>query len=333
MLTRAQLIGNEEKLLDKVYGCLIGLAIGDSLGDAARLAENRANYGITTDFNKGASWSTDDTEFALLTAQTIIAHGKNLEQRHVVDAWMQHVVGQDEYKRGGASETEAAQNLRRGLLPPDSGRCNTFQMSDGAVMRIAPIGAYCAGDPQEAARLAYIEANISHARDGIWGAQAVAAAVAVAMADGDIDQIMDAAWRQIPEDSWLFLKLQRAFGILDDCDNAILDLWMPLHDELRTASWATTAEALPSAFCCLKLRHESFREGVVLAANFARDADTIGAVCGAVLGAKYGASGIPERWREKVRYPSGTCLLFTKGMDIYDIATRLTRKILEDSEA
>ena len=71
----------------------------------------------------------------------------------------------------------------------------------------------------------------------------------------------------------------------------------------------------------------------MLAANFARDADTIGAVCGAVLGAKYGASGIPEKWREKVRYPSGTCLLFTKGMDIYDIATRLTRKILEDSEA
>ena len=33
------------------------------------------DYGFTTDFNKGASWSTDDTEFALLVAETILEKG------------------------------------------------------------------------------------------------------------------------------------------------------------------------------------------------------------------------------------------------------------------
>ena len=72
MLTRNEFIQNRDRVFDKVYGALSGLAIGDSFGDASRKAENRSNYQVTTDFNKGASWSTDDTEFALLTAKTII---------------------------------------------------------------------------------------------------------------------------------------------------------------------------------------------------------------------------------------------------------------------
>jgi ADP-ribosyl-[dinitrogen reductase] hydrolase len=35
---------------------------------------------------------------------------------------------------------------------------------------------------------------------------------------------------------------------------------------------------------------------LILAVNQGGDADTIGAVAGALLGAKYGLSSIPERW-------------------------------------
>ena len=57
----------------------------------------------------------------------------------------------------------------------------------------------------------------------------------------------------------------------------MLDAWMELHDFLWTSSWATTAEAIPSAFVCLKYANKDFRTGVTLAGNFGRDADTIGA--------------------------------------------------------
>ena len=73
MLSREAFIKDRDYVFNKVYGALAGIAIGDSFGDAARMQENRANYQVTTDFNKGASWSTDDTEFALLTAHTIFA--------------------------------------------------------------------------------------------------------------------------------------------------------------------------------------------------------------------------------------------------------------------
>ncbi len=328
MLTRQEFIKDRNRVFDKVYGALSGLAIGDSFGDASRKQENRVNYAITTDFNKGASWSTDDTEFALLTAKTIIRCHGHLTSEECVKSWLDDVVTQDEYKRGGASEIEAAKNLRKGLMPPLSGKFNTFHLSDGSSMRIGPVGVLCAGDPKKAMEYARLESEISHYEDGIWGAQAVAAAVSVAMVDGTIEEILDAAMAAIPEDSWLFHNLTGAYRILEEKGN-LLEAWMELHDYLWTSSWATTAEAIPSAFVCLKAVHDDFRNGVTVAGNFGRDADTIGAVAGVILGAKFGASKMPQAWIDKTRYPSGTCLTFTKGIDIRDFAEKITDIILD----
>jgi len=327
MMTRKELEADAKERQSRACGSLIGLAIGDSFGDACRLQDNRVNYGFTTDFNKGASWSTDDTEFALLTARTLIKTKGVYTSKAVVEAWMENVVVQDELQRGGQSEIFAANNLRKGLLPPESGMYNTFHMSDGTAMRIPPVGIVCAGDPQRAAEIARIDAEISHFRDGIWGAQAVAAAVSVAMVDASWEDIFDTAMHYIPSDSWLYHEMREAFRIVDDAHGNVLDAWMPLHDELKTSAWATTAEAIPAAFACLRLEHSEFRKAMVLAGNYGRDADTIGAVCGALLGAKYGLGAIPERWIEKTRYPSGTCLQFTKGLDILEVAAELATLI------
>lgn len=328
MLSREEFIKNPELVFDKTYGSLSGLAIGDSFGDASRKQDNRENYAVTTDFNSKASWSTDDTEFALLTAKTLIRCGGNLTTDEVVKSWLEDVAVQDEFKRGGASEIEAANNLRRGLRPPLSGKYNSFHMSDGSAMRIAPIGMICPGDPEKAAAMAQTEAEISHFRDGVWGAQAVAAAVSVAMVDADMDEIIAAAMHVIPEESWLYYAMNHSFEILDKA-GSLFDAWMTLHDELRTSSWATTAEAIPSAFVCLKAVHKDFRTGVVVAGNFGRDADTIGAVAGTILGAKYGAKGIPAAWIDKTRFPTGTCLQFSNGVDIRDYAEKLSQIILK----
>lgn len=329
MLTRGEFKKNPELVYDKAYGALSGLAIGDSLGDAARKPENRADYAITTDFNSKASWSTDDTEFALLTAKTLIRCDGVLTSEEVVKSWLMDVAVQDEFKRGGASEIEAACNLRKGLRPPLSGKYNSFHMSDGSAMRIAPIGIICAGDPKKASAMAKIESEVSHYRDGVWGAQAVAAAVAVAMTDGTMDEIIEAAMKVIPEDSWLYYAMHHAFEILDEADGHIFDVWMKIHDELHTSTWATTAEAIPSAFVCLKAVNKDFRSGVVVAGNFGRDADTIGAVAGTILGAKYGAKGIPKAWIEKTRFPTGTCLDFANGVDIKDYSEKLAAIIMK----
>jgi len=323
MMKRSEFVQDRNLVRDKAVGALIGLAVGDSFGDAARMQANRESYGFITDFNAGATWSTDDTEFALLTAKTLIKAKGNLTTEQVVEAWFEDVVVQDEFKRGGASEVAAANNLRKGLRPPQSGKFNTFHLSDGSAMRIPPVGIVCAADPARAVAMAHIDASISHSEDGVWGAQAVAAAVSVAMADGSWEEIFEAALSPIPADSWLFYNMRKAFDIVDAAEGNILDCWMSLHDEIKASTWATTSEAIPAAFGCLRLRHDDFRSALVLAGNFARDADTIGAVAGAILGAKYGLSSIPHHWVQKVRHPSGTCLQFTKGLDIVQIGEQL----------
>jgi ADP-ribosylglycohydrolase len=57
---------------------------------------------------------------------------------------------------------------------------------------------------------------------------------------------------------------------------------------LRVAFWA----AMPA---------DSFEGAVVAAANLGGDADTNAAVAGALAGARFGASAIPQRWLEPLR--------------------------------
>lgn len=327
MITRNDLIQNRELALDKAIGALSGLAIGDSFGDAARGPENQRDYGITTDFNKGASWSTDDTEFALMTAKLLIEHEGEFSSDDVVDMWFRYVATEDELRRGGVSEVEACNNLRKGLRPPQSGMFNAYYMSDGAAMRTGPIGIVCAGDPERAARLAETDARVSHYREGIWGAQVVAVAVSMAMVDASIEEIVTEVKKFIPEDGWLMETFNRAQKIVENANGDIADAWMPLHNELFSTHRSTVAEAIPEVFGSLMLENKSFKSGLILAANFGRDADTIGAIAGAVLGAKYGAKNIPEKWINKTRYPSGTCLGFTKGIDILEYAQQLAALI------
>ncbi len=322
MKTLDKLLKDQALKNDKSYGALIGHAIGDSFGDAARTPENHFNYGITTDFSDAATWSTDDTDFALLTAQTIIENDGQINIKNVVNSWNKYVAPLSHLNRGGSSEKEGMANIKKGIMPPLSGQYNAYYMSDGAAMRITPIGIVCAGNPEKASELAEIEASLSHWREGIWGAQAVAAAISVAMVDADVNDIIKAAMKVIPDDTWFKFSMDKAFEIIDQHEN-LEDAWMPLHQALWSTYKAVVPEAVTSAFAVLKLTDGEFKRGVIYGGNFGRDADTIGAIVGAIAGAKNGANNIPEVWKEKTRYPTGTCLPFTNGLDIYEISKKL----------
>ncbi len=327
MISREEFLKNEEMKLDKAIGSIIGLAIGDSLGDAARTLHNRETYGFTTDFNNGATWSTDDTEFALLTAKIVLDTKGDITHDNVAKIWIETMGSQTEFRRGGKSELAAITNLLKGIQPPNSGRFNGFSESDGAAMRIAPIGIICAGDPKRAGELAKIEAEVSHYTEGVYAAQAVAAAVSVAMVDATIDEIIEAAISFMPKDSWIYNNTMKALEIIEKNNGNIFDSWMKIHDEVFAHYWAASPEAIAATFACLKLSNDTFRNGVVLASNYGRDADSIGAIAGAILGAKYGRKSIPDRWVEKTRHSSGTCLDFTKGLDIVEIGEQLSKLI------
>jgi len=322
MRTRDDLLRAKDMYTSKATGCLVGLAVGDAMGDLGRSAEYRSRYGIITDLYPGAK-STDDTEFGLLTARTLLDCGGDLTPEAVLKAWQTHIVEQGGvFDRAGKPLYGAVANIKRGMLPPLSGRDNVQNNDDGAAMRVSPIGLFCAGDPEWAADLARIDAEISHHADGVWAAQAVAAAVAVAMVDAPTDEIIDTAWRYIPDDSWLGRAFARAMTI---CDRAgeIQDAWEALHTELWTPVHSMSAEAIPQVFALFRLTDGDFRQGLFWACNFGRDADSIAAICGALAGARHGIEVIPDRWAQQVRIASGVSLRFARDEDVIALAEAL----------
>lgn len=326
MLTKNEILNNKALVKDRACASLVGHAIGDSFGDIARSPDYHLQYGITMDFSDKPAPGTDDTEFALLTAQTLIKTKGKLTDADVLESWKTFILPLSELKRGGASEREAAQNIRRGVLPPLSGIYNSHYLSDGAVMHVTPIGIICAGDPDRAAYLAEINSRISHSRDGLWSAQAVAASVAVAMAGASVEEIYQTAINYTPEDSWIRFTLNKALSIIEE-KTTIEDVWKPLHDALWTEYKSVASEAVASALAILKLTRGDFKRGIIYSGNFGRDTDTISAIVGAISGAMNGMNSIPTTWVDKVRITTGVCLPFTKGMDLFEVADQLAELI------
>lgn len=298
------------------------MACGDAMGDLGRSDSYRRQYGIINNIYRDAK-STDDTEFAVLSARILLdCHGQ-LSHAAILQGWQKYILDQGGlFERGGMPLYGAEANLRRGMTPPLSGKYNVNNNDDGAAMRAAPFGIACAGKPDRAAALAELDAQVSHYRDGIWAAQAVAASVAVAMDGGSVAEVIQCGMERIPEDSWLGFTMHKAMKICDQA-GVIEDAWEALHTELWTPSHAAAPEAIPQIYSVFRLTGGDFRRGLFWASNFGRDADTIGAVVGAFCGAIHGIDVIPAEWVERVRRPSGVCLKFAVQEDLLELASQL----------
>lgn len=305
----------------RAKGCMAGLACGDAMGDVGRNQAFRDRYGIVDDMYDGAK-STDDTEFAVLTAVTLLDCQGRLTAEALVDSWRRRILDQGGlFDRGGVPLYGAVENLRRGLLPPLSGRYNTLNIDDGAAMRIAPVG-IVARDEAHAAELAALESSISHYDDGIYAAVACAVAVRLCMDGASAEEAVAGALRHIPADSWLGVTMARMLDLVASRPT-IEEAWAGLHKDFWTPRHSISPEAIPQALGVFLLTGGDFRKGMFWASNFGRDADTIAALVGAMSGARQGYGVIPSAWVERVRRPSGVCLKFAASHDVVELGSQL----------
>lgn len=210
---------------------------------------------------------------------------------------------------------------------PLSGKDNTLNIDDGAAMRAVPFGIAAAGNPREAARLAGIDACVSHDRDGVWAAQAVAASTAAAITGAPVKDVVEAGMEFIPEDSWLGRRMKLAFEIVDNGTDQFT-VYEKLHTELWAPRHSVSPEAIPQIYALYRMSEGDFRKGFILAANFGRDADTVTALVLALCAAGTGLQAIPEEWIEQVRYPAGVCLPFASKYDMVELGRKLAEYAL-----
>ena len=321
---------DNEILIDRGIASMVALAVGDAAGDLGRDDSVRQKYGILTELLP-AGKSTDDTEFSVLSARALLECSGEFTSRWVADTWRRYVLDEGGAKdRGGTPLYGALWNLANGIEPPLSGRDNTLNIDDGAAMRAVPFGIAAAGRPGEAARLAGIDACVSHDRDGIWAAQAVAASTAAAVAGASVDGVVAAGMEYIPEDSWLGRRMRLAFEIVDN-ETDPFTVYGKLHTELWAPRHSVSPEAIPQIYALYRMSEGDFRKGFILAANFGRDADTVTALVLALCAAGTGLKAIPDKWIEQVRYPAGVCLPFASKYDMVELGRQLAEYALNRS--
>lgn len=174
----------ERARLDLCYDSLTGLSVGDALG-AQFFMVGRSLADLRAGTPPPPVWEwTDDTEMAC----TLVAE---LRDHATVDG----ATGQDRlaydfadrcdpYRGYGAGAVVCLHAIRDGMpwreaagrLFGGEGSCG-----NGAAMRVAPLGAYFAGDPARAAAEATASAEVTHAHpEGVAGAVVVAVAAAEA---------------------------------------------------------------------------------------------------------------------------------------------------------
>ncbi|MEV4895477.1 ADP-ribosylglycohydrolase family protein [Nonomuraea sp. NPDC055795] len=335
---------------DRARGCLLGLAAGDALGAPAENMTPEqiiARWGRLTEIEGGG---TDDTEYAIFAASLLLRHGHALTPADVAAAYRSEIIPlmTGPMRGAGFSELGTVQALRRGLEPPLTGRVHAHGWSDGLAMRAAPYGIFCPGDPAEAARLVEQDGLVSGDGEGILGGRAVAGAVAAAMAGARPREVADAALAVIPADSWTARAIVRAREVLGDIsgtagqstagqgtagqstagDGIPGDLGRRLHEAVvvRHYPWTDVApEAVALALAAFLAGEGDVEASVTFGVGLGRDADTIGAIAGAMSGAFQGEAGVPRRWAERIGPATGKCLPVVKGRHVLDVADELAK--------
>jgi ADP-ribosyl-[dinitrogen reductase] hydrolase len=280
---------------DRYVGCLVGLALGDALGAPLEFLSREqiaATWGEVRDL-LGGGWLnvdpgeyTEDTQLAVALGSSIAAIGHvdpaDIARRFV--AWLQGEptdVGKLtrtalRYHEQGLPWQEVGPRVCQDLV----GRC----AGNGSVMRCAPVGLFHALRPDQLVRDSALTSALTHADpQPIWGTIAVNLAIAELVA-GRSENLVQRVAAQIEEPRVRQTLLQA-----------------PKLARKDVRSGGYVLETLSAAFWALE-NHQGFEDVVVAAINLGDDADTVGAVAGALAGAREGVGAIPERWQKQLQH-------------------------------
>lgn len=277
------------ELRSKFTGALLGCAVGDALGapvEGWSVEQVSARY--TGDI-RGMMISgryTDDTEMMIGVAESLIAHrgfnGADMAQRFIENY--------DPSRGYGPGTQEALERIREGARWDEASK-DLFggkgSYGNGAAMRIVPIGLLYYDDPDMLRAIAYESSSITHAHAlGKEGAAVQAYAIALAVRGEKEEMVLRLqAFAR-------YEVYQRKIGKL----NALLEKEsskMEIIAELGNGESAF--DSVPTAIYSF-LRFDTFEASVAYAVSLGGDADTIGAMTGAISGAYYGEAAIPGEW-------------------------------------
>ena len=325
--------------LERVRGCLLGLAIGDALGaplEGLSSQQIRSHYDVVNHYVDGSqAWRkkpnrwrlpglyTDDTQQALALAEVLLECG-TIDINRLATLYLDMACPPGDYlgvHRGiGRSFRKVIDELQAGTSPLETGQSSA---GIGAAMRIAPVAIYL-GDDQEALFRAVLDSSLMTHRDvrSLAGALAVAHAARrlldgeertpsfLLRLAGDVARDEKRIARDARSSSVVSLRpygrslstaLAHAESLLELPRNQALGSLVEEANRhganplCKRATMGFPPACIPTCLHVL-LTTDTFEEALVEIVNLGGDADSAGAILGALAGAHYGVDAIPKRW-------------------------------------
>lgn len=333
-----------EWLFDKVYGAVIGGAIGDSLGapvEGWQYSEIREKYGRLTELIPNTQFNhyseagriTDDTTLRQYLSLAIVRKGGRVTVDDVAVVLKEKM----NVNRFWLNEHIVMTKLKAGMNPFDIGRgCIP---AGCAIMGISPIGIINAGNPAQAYQDGLCVASINQDLAERDCAATMAAGVAAAfIPEATVESIIEAMQNNCSFVVWramqFALKIARETGCVDGFIERFyetrLDWMAALPDgEFRIDRYFSPSalEILPASVGLFYLLNGDVNQCIIEGGSFGRDCDTIGGVVGALAGAYQGASAIRQDWIDLSEEANKSFFVELEGDERYNFRSMSERMV------
>ncbi len=189
----------EEAFSKKIEYGWLGQLIGGALGTQLEgyTTENiQKAFGAVKGYLRKPETYNDDITYELAFLEGFCKKGYDITSQDIADQWLAWIAD------GYSAEQIALCNLRRGLVPPESGIvCNYFSDWIGAQMRTAIHGMVAPGNPMLAAKLAVYDSIISHSNNGMIGGMFNAVLVSLSFVEKNARELTEKTVALLPQRS------------------------------------------------------------------------------------------------------------------------------------
>lgn len=308
--------GGLEKLEEKTLAGWLCQLAGGAFGTAIegyhtdRIAEV---YGVIDSYITTPETMNDDVVYELVFLDVFERYGRRLTSRHLGLEWVRQI------PFGWSAEWIALRNLNMGILPPRSGSFrNPYVDWIGCQMRGMVCGMLAPGWPLEAARLAYLDGVVSHARNGVYGGMYAAVLTALAYVRDDERALLQEALNYLPPDSEYVAVAREILTILRSEPNPAA-AWRLLDARFEEYNWIHAYPNLAADMLALWHAHGDLTTAFRWLAHAGLDVDCNAGLVGTVLGILYGA---PEKWAAPLNDLLETYLRGKERLSIRALAAR-----------
>ena len=243
----------------------------------------------------------DDINYTVLAMLLLETHGRDLAADDVRKLWLRQLpiaatFGPERVQLIAMAQASLA--TATGAPWPATGWgavLNPTEEECGALIRADAYGYAFPGDPVAAARLAFVDASVTHTRTGVYSTMWVAAVISLALVHAGEDRLacFSDALCVVPARSRFAAVVRESLELVADARDW-LEAYARIHGRFEQYTHCRVYQEIGTLMVSARFA-TTVGHGLGLQVSMGNDTDSFGATAGSILGALMGPSGFDEQ--------------------------------------